>query len=111
MSSRTWLWRLSAAARVRPGRRRARGERHLVCVLEVAADQPTLARRHGDAVAETVGEVGGGGLAGHRRVRREDDLFNCVLYPIDEQADPEIARLDRALANLVAFRSVRTTAS
>src|SRR5687767_7163082 len=63
-----------APARERPA------ERDLVGVLEVAADGESAREpRHGRPVAEPVGEIGGGRLAGHVRVRREHDLADLAL--------------------------------
>src|SRR5262245_31206123 len=57
-------------------------ERDLVGVLEVAAHREAAGEpRHADAATEAVGEVGGGRLARHVRVRREDDLLDAV--PVD----------------------------
>ena len=46
-------------------------------------------------VAQPVGEVGGGRLAGHRRVRREDDLGDAVrVDAAHELVDAQVARID-----------------
>src|SRR5262249_47883857 len=71
-------------------------ERHLVGVLEIAADREA-AREPRDAhvLAKAVRQVSGGRLAGHRRVGREDDLDDAVfLYAREEVVDAEVGRLD-----------------
>src|SRR5581483_9721058 len=62
-----------APARERPA------ERHLVGVLEVAADGKAAREAcDADAVAQPAGEIRRGRLAGRVRVRREDDLDDAV---------------------------------
>src|SRR5439155_25361951 len=71
-------------------------ERDLVRILEITADgQAAREPRHARAVAETVGDVSGGRLARHRRVRRQHDLVDTVgVDPADQLVDAEVARLD-----------------
>ena len=71
-------------------------ERHFVGVLEVAADgQAAGEARHADAAAQPVGQVRGGRLAGHVRVRRQDDLLDAVaLDAPDQLVDPQMLGLD-----------------
>src|SRR5690606_11608548 len=74
-------------------------EGDLVGVLEVGADREP-ARQPGDgdvghALAQDVGEVERGRLAGRRRVRRDDDLAHAALLgPADELLDAEVLRVD-----------------
>src|SRR4029077_1176916 len=79
-----------AAAGQRPA------ERDLVGVLEVAADgQAAREAGHAYTSAEAVGEVCGGRLAGHVRVRGEDDLLHAVaLDAADELVDAQVLGLD-----------------
>ena len=78
----------------RPRQRTA--ERDLVGVLEVAADgEAAREPRHGGAVAQPVGEVRGGRLARHVRVRREHHLADLTLGDALEQlVDAQVLRLD-----------------
>src|SRR5438034_4295820 len=71
-------------------------ERDLVCVLEVAADRKAACEpSHAGALAQAVGQVGGCRLAGHVRVRREDDLLDAVsVHPLQELVDAEVRGLD-----------------
>ena len=86
---------VSPQLRSRGGRERA-AERDLVGVLEIAADgQAAREARHPHLLAQAVGEVGGGRLAGHRRVRREDDLADAVrVDAADQLVDPQVGRVD-----------------
>ena len=56
---------------------------------------PLASRVTRSLVAEPVGEVGGGRLAGHRRVGGENDLADAVgVDPVDELVDPQVGRVD-----------------
>ena len=88
--------RASAEGQALAAARRGAAERDLVGVLEVAADREA-AREPRDAhlLAQAVGEVGGGRLAGHRRVRREHDLGDAVrVDTVDQLVDPQVGRID-----------------
>src|SRR5438067_3520559 len=71
-------------------------ERDLVGVLEVAADREAAGEpRHADAPAQPVGEVGGGCLAGHVRVRGQHDLLDAVsLHAAEQLVDSQMRGLD-----------------
>src|SRR5437764_12444326 len=90
---------LTATARVclhvAAARKRA-VERDFVGVLEVAADGETAREpRHPHASAQAVGEIGGGRLPGHVRVRREHDFLDAVaLDPVHELVDAQVFWLD-----------------
>src|SRR5262245_17776051 len=71
-------------------------ERDLVRVLEVAPDrQPACEPRDPGAVTQAVGQVGGRRLAGHVRIRGEDDLLDPVsLHAPEQLVDAEVGGLD-----------------
>src|SRR5581483_6086784 len=85
----------SRCSHLPPARQRT-AERDLVGVLEVAADGEA-ARETGDAdaAAQAVGQVGGGRLAGHVRVGRENDLLDAVPLDAPHQlVDAQVGGLD-----------------
>jgi hypothetical protein len=89
-----WGARSSLATSGAAGERAAEG--HLVRGLEVAADgQAAREPRHAHAAPQPVGEERGGRLAGHVRVRREDDLADAVpLHAAQELVDAQVLGLD-----------------
>ena len=71
-------------------------EGDLVGVLQVAPHrQPARQPGHGDAVAQPVGQIGGGRFAGHVRVGGEDDLRDLTVRDSSQQlADPQVLGLN-----------------
>src|SRR5829696_8996794 len=69
---------------------------NFVRVLEVSSDgQPAREARHPNAAPEAVGEVRGGCLPRHVRVRREDDLLDPIALDAAHQlVDPKMPGLD-----------------
>ena len=79
---------------LRPGERPAEG--HLVGVLQVAPDRQAAGEpRDPRPAAQAVGQIGGGRLAGHGRVGRQEHLGHTAgLDSRDELGDPQVLGVD-----------------